>query len=117
MTEQSRVTTAYPTLTEEQMALLASQADEAEFADGEALFHEGESDFSFFVIKSGAVRITENSTGEEKEVTTHHPGEFTGDIDMLTSQRSLVTASAAGSAPSTDPSAAARLGPSRLHSR
>lgn len=92
MTEQTRVTTAYPTLTEEQMALLASQADEIEFAPGKVLFHEGESDFSFFVIKSGAIRITENSTGEEKEVTVHYPGEFTGDIDMLTGQHSLVTA-------------------------
>lgn len=74
------------------MALLASQAADAEFMPGEALFHEGESDFSFFVIKSGAVRIIENSTGEKKEVTVHGPGEFTGDIDMLTGQRSLVTA-------------------------
>jgi thioredoxin reductase (NADPH) len=92
MSEQTKATTAYPTLTEEQIALLASRADAAEFAAGEVLFHEGESDFSFFVIKSGAARILENSTGEEKEVTVHHAGDFTGDIDMLTGQRSLVTA-------------------------
>ena len=95
MTDQTKVMTAFPTLTAEQIELLASQATTAEFAPGAVLFHEGESDFSFFVIQVGAIRIVENSSGEEKEVTIHHAGEFTGDIDMLTGQRSLVTAIAA----------------------
>ncbi|MEZ4737301.1 MAG: FAD-dependent oxidoreductase [Caldilineaceae bacterium] len=95
MTEQTKETTAFPQLSAEQIALLADQAKVVEYAPGEVLFHEGESDFGFFVITAGAVRVVETSSGQEREVTVHQPGEFTGDIDMLTGQRSLLTAIAA----------------------
>jgi thioredoxin reductase (NADPH) len=38
------------------------------------------------------VRIVEHSQGEEKEITVHQPGEFTGDVDMLTGRRALFAA-------------------------
>lgn len=92
MAEQSREQIAFPKLSPDQIELLSGKATASEHETGSVLFQEGDTDFCFFVIQQGAVRIMENSSGTEKEVTVHHAGEFTGDIDMLTGQRSLVAA-------------------------
>jgi len=92
MAEQSREQIAFPKLSPEQIEFLTGKATVATYDAEAVLFQEGDTDFCFFVIQQGAVRVVENSSGAEKEVTVHHAGEFTGDIDMLTGQRSLVTA-------------------------
>ncbi len=84
--------TAFPILTDEQIKLIASESETLDFAAGDVLIEEGDGDFCFYVIQAGEIRITENSTGEEREVTVHGPGEFTGDIDMLTGHRSFFQA-------------------------
>ena len=48
--------------------------------------------FAFFVVLSGRVEIIETSHGETRRVTVHEPGEFTGDVDLLTGRASLVAA-------------------------
>ena len=44
----------------------------------------------------GEVEIVDYSGDEPKTVTTHHPGEFTGDISHLTGLPAVVTAVARG---------------------
>jgi thioredoxin reductase (NADPH) len=56
------------------------------------LFAEGDRDFCFFVVVDGAVEIVEHSRGTPFTVAVHGPGEFTGDVDMLTGRAALVTA-------------------------
>jgi thioredoxin reductase (NADPH) len=87
---------AFPKLTETQIEKLADFAELQSFSDGDALFEAGETDFKFYVVKSGAVEIIERSDGNRKQVTVHKAGEFTGDIDTLTGSPSLVTAIAQG---------------------
>jgi len=44
------------------------------------------------VVVKGAVAIVEHSSGEERLIRMHLPGEFTGDVDMLSGRRALITA-------------------------
>ncbi len=62
---------------------------------GEVLFAEGDRDFCFFVLVEGEVEIVEHSSGTPRTVVVHKPGEFTGDVDMLSGRGTLVTARAA----------------------
>ena len=86
--------TAFPILTDEQIDLIAREAESIDFAAGDVLIEEGDGDFCFYVIQAGEIRITESSTGEEREITVHGSGEFTGDIDMLTGHRPFFQATA-----------------------
>jgi thioredoxin reductase (NADPH) len=56
------------------------------------LWKEGDRNLPFFVVLEGEIEIVAHSHGEEKLVTVHEPGEFTGDVDQLTGRMSLVTA-------------------------
>jgi len=42
-------------------------------------------------VLDGAVEIVEHSRGPAYSVTVHEPGEFTGDVDMLSGRVALVT--------------------------
>jgi thioredoxin reductase (NADPH) len=87
---------AFPTLDPEQIACLAELAEVARFADGEALFEVGEKDFDFFVVREGAVRVVDTTSEPPIQVTVHGPGEFTGDIDLLTGRPTVVSGLAEG---------------------
>jgi thioredoxin reductase (NADPH) len=57
---------------------------------GEILFTEGDRDFPFFVVLDGEIEIVERSRGTTHTVVTHRPGEFTGDVDLLSGRAALV---------------------------
>lgn len=84
--------TAFPTLSDEELATLAEHAKVRQFADGEPLFESGDRDFDFHVVKRGKVEIVERSSGEAKPVVVHGEREFVGDIDLLTERPAVVTA-------------------------
>ena len=46
--------------------------------------------YPFFLVLDGDVEIVEHSRGEPRTVAVHQPGEFTGDVDMLTGRAALV---------------------------
>ena len=96
MTDRSPEQIAFPRLAEAQIAALAGFATPRRFRDGETLFRAGEQGFGFFVVRSGQVEIVESSSGASRTVTVHQPGEFTGDVDMLTGRRTVVSAVARG---------------------
>lgn len=91
-----RADLAFPVLTEQQIARLRDIGTLRSAADGETLFAEGERGFDFYVVVSGRVEILEHSGGTPTTVTVHEPGEFTGDVDMVTGRSALVTAVARG---------------------
>ena len=82
---------AFPVLTEAQIAAVHKFSTLNSFEPGETLFAFGERDFKFFIVKSGEVGIYESSSGADKLVVAHGPGEFTGDIDMLTGRAAIVS--------------------------
>ena len=87
---------AFPRLSHEQLATLAEYAARRDFHDGDALFEAGGNQNAFFVVVSGAVEIIDRSADEPKTIVVHQPGEFTGDVDLLTRRRPLVSAVARG---------------------
>ena len=89
---------AFPRLDDSQIATLVRCAHPSlkRYRDGEVLFHVGDRDFKFFIVKSGEVEIVDQSGDTPKTVTVHRPGEFTGDVSHLTGSPSVVSAIARG---------------------
>ena len=87
---------AFPTFNEEQMSAVSTIGDLVTFTVDEELISQGQKDYPFYVIKSGEVRIVELHAGGERLVTTHGPGSFTGDVDMLTGRSAVIAAIANG---------------------
>lgn len=87
---------AFPTLSDSQISMLEKFATPRHFADGEWLFQAGLTRVTFFVVRSGTVEIIDRTGDQPRTVAVHHPGEFTGDIDILSSRRSVVSAVARG---------------------
>src|SRR5258706_14922850 len=85
---------AFPRLSRPQIDALRRWGQVRSIAPGDVLFKEGDREFSFFVVLEGAIEIVEQSRGTPHEVTVHQPGEFTGDVDMLSGRAALVAARA-----------------------
>lgn len=83
---------AFPVLGEPDLAALTRRGHLRDVRAGEVLFAEGDKNFCFYVVVEGAVAIVEHSTKDEKLVRMHLPGEFTGDVDMLSGRSALITA-------------------------
>lgn len=87
---------AFPRLTSEQMQRLEPLATCQEFQDGELLFDAGQRGIGFYIVRQGKVRIVQRSDGEETLITVHGPGDFTGELQMVNNQPSIVAAVADG---------------------
>jgi len=85
---------ACPVLSEEEIDILRSRGEETTFADGEELWRAGDTDFCFFVVLSGGTIIS-NSDGKD-QVAYHAPGEFTGDVDVMSGRPAPVSCFADG---------------------
>jgi thioredoxin reductase (NADPH) len=57
---------------------------------GEVLVEQGDSIVPFFVVVSGELEIVRPSCAGETLVTIHRPGQFTGEVNMLSGRRTLV---------------------------
>ena len=82
---------AFPVLSDRDLAALAARGHPREVHAGDLLFEEGDRNPSFFVVQKGAVEIVEHSRGTPHTVVVHHPGQFTGDVDVLSGRALLVT--------------------------
>jgi thioredoxin reductase (NADPH) len=86
---------AFPQLTPDDLALLKPLATPCSFEDGQTIFSAGSADLDLFVVESGAIEIL-NPSNENRHVVTHGPGQFAGDIDLLTRRPVIVTGVARG---------------------
>jgi len=82
----------FPKLTPAQVARVAALGVCRDVRAGEVLYQAGEQNSAFFVIVRGEVAITRPEGDHEHLITTLGPGEFTGEINMLSSRRSLALA-------------------------
>jgi thioredoxin reductase (NADPH) len=94
MAEQGLDSVAFPKLSEEQIEQLGRYAGTPlrRVRAGETLFHCGDREFKFFVVKSGEIDILDETGDKPKVVVVHHPGSFTGDVNHLTGNPAVVTA-------------------------
>ena len=82
---------AFPTLDASDLAALAVRGHPRDVRAGEVLFAEGDRNRSFFVVLEGSIEIVGHSKGAAQIVAVHHPGQFSGDVDMLSGRAILVT--------------------------
>lgn len=90
----SPVDQTFPTLTPAQVARISAHGTVRPVRGGEVLVEAGDLAVPFFVISAGQVEIVQPSGGTETLVAVHGPGQFTGEVNMLSGRRSLVRARA-----------------------
>jgi thioredoxin reductase (NADPH) len=84
-------TQAFPTLSAAQIERIRHSGHVRPVDRGEILFKPNDTEISFFVLLSGAMEIVQPiPTGGERVIATHGPGNFTGELTMITGQRCLV---------------------------
>src|SRR5438477_5087465 len=86
----------FPKLTAAQLARISGVGERRRVRSGEVLFEVGEQHTRFFVVIEGAIEIVRPGDGSAEPITVHGPGEFTGEINMLSARRALVQARAMG---------------------
>jgi len=80
----------FPTLTEAQINRVRPFASLRQVKRGDLLFSADDSDVPFFILLSGSMEIVQPDMNGERLVASHGPGEFTGEMTMITGHRSLV---------------------------
>jgi thioredoxin reductase (NADPH) len=91
-TAASRPDQMFPTLTPAQVERIAAHGSVRPVRQGEVLVEAGDPVVPFFVVTAGQVEIVQRSGGSETLVAIHKPGQFTGEVNMLSGRRSLVQA-------------------------
>src|SRR6266513_2855571 len=86
---------AFPQLDESDLMAIRPLATPCSFDDGQIVFRAGQADLDLFVVESGAIEII-NPSDDNRHVVTHTPGQFAGDIDLLTRRPVIVNAFARG---------------------
>ena len=83
-------TQAFPTLTTEQIDRIRPSGNVRKVQRGDVLFKPDDIGIPFFVVLSGGMEIVQPDYHGEREVATHGPGGFTGEMSMISGQRCLV---------------------------
>ncbi len=83
-------TQAFPVLTAAQISRVRPGSKLRKVEQGKILFEPGDTEVPFFVLLSGSMEIVQPSLAGEREIATHGPGEFTGEITMISGHRCLV---------------------------
>jgi thioredoxin reductase (NADPH) len=86
----SRVDQIFPKLTPVQINRIAVHGHIRAIHPDEVLVEQGDTVVPFFVVVSGEVEIVRPTGVAETLVTIHGPGEFTGEVNMLSGRRTLV---------------------------
>ncbi len=86
---------AFPRLTSAELALVKSLGTARDYTDGETIFRAGQADIDLYIVESGQIEIR-NPTDGERVIVVHEPGQFSGDIDLLTGRPVIVTGVARG---------------------
>ncbi len=83
-------TQAFPVLTAAQISRLRLVGTLRKVEPGEILFQPDDTEVPFFVLLSGSMEIVQPDLTGERPIATHDPGEFTGEITMISGQRCIV---------------------------
>ena len=80
----------FPKLGEAEIARLQPFGKERRTNAGEILFEPGQTNVSLYVVLEGDIEILSASGKKDDVVVLHEPGEFTGEVNMLSGRPSLV---------------------------
>src|SRR5258708_1575978 len=79
----------FPKLTAAQVARLAAHGHTRSIEGGQVLVEQGDKVFPFFVVTAGELEIVRPSGAEETFVNRIGPGQFTGEVNMISGRRAL----------------------------
>lgn len=85
---------SYPKLGRAEIERLTPFGTRRSVVKGEVLFDQGDGSRSFFVVLEGSLEIVSPGLDGESRITVYHPGQFTGEVDILLGRPSLVRARA-----------------------
>jgi thioredoxin reductase (NADPH) len=85
----------FPRLSPAQIGRIEGIGDRRRIRAGEVLFELGEQHTPFLVVIEGAIEVVRPVDGREEPIVVLGPGEFTGEINMLSARRALARARAA----------------------
>ena len=91
---RSHIERIFPKLTSEQIGRMQERGHTRAVKFGEVLVEQGDSNVPFFVVISGEIEILRPSGDIETLITVHGPGQFTGEVNMLSGRRALFRARA-----------------------
>ena len=83
---------AFPRLDDDQRAKLRALGTVRTTTPGEVLFTEGDADYDFFVVESGAVVIVRGYGDENRVIAVHGQHRFLGELNLLTGSPAYLTA-------------------------
>jgi thioredoxin reductase (NADPH) len=83
-------TQAFPMLTSAQTDRIRPLGHSRHVRPGEILFEPNDTAVPFFVLLSGSMEIVQPTLEGERAIVTHGPGEFTGEMTMISGQQCLV---------------------------
>jgi thioredoxin reductase (NADPH) len=87
----TEVDQAFPKLTPEQIERVAAHGRIRRVERGEVLVTAGKPTPKFFVVNTGTIEALNLTSDGEATVVTVQPGQFTGEVTMLSGRRALVT--------------------------
>lgn len=82
---------AYATLDSADVARISELGTRRRVDQGEYLYREGDDSYDFIVLISAEVEIVLTVDGSESVIARHGPGRFLGELNMLSSLRTLVS--------------------------
>src|SRR5260370_28493533 len=88
---------ASPILSPPEIAAIDALGKRRAVSGGDYLYREGDAKYDFYVIVSGAVEIVVQADGTERLVARFGPGQFLGELNLLSGQRVYVSARVAES--------------------
>jgi thioredoxin reductase (NADPH) len=94
MTGLSSEASAYPVLDDGQQARLRRYGTVRQVTAGEILYSPADDRSDLLVVLRGEVAVTNDALGRSVELARHGPGQFAGELNMLTGQRPFLTARA-----------------------
>ena len=83
-------TQMFPVLTPAQIDRMRPLGKVRQVETGEIVFEPSTTGVPFFVLLSGSMDVVQPTINGERAVATHGPGEFTGEITMISGRRGLV---------------------------
>src|ERR1700736_4882009 len=88
----SDIDSSIPTFDASEMSFLEPLGERRSVQPGDYLYRAGDTGYDFYVVLSGQVEIVIPTDGEERLITTHGPGRFLGELNLLTGLRVFVDA-------------------------
>ncbi len=77
----------FPHLTDAQLGRIAGLGQRRSVKAGDLLFEAGDQNTDFFVVVEGGIEIVRPVAGREEPVAALGPGQFTGELNMLSARR------------------------------